>query len=208
MSELDMDIRAVASVTYGARVTDSDNNPVQTETQSGSAKQAAASQPVTQATDSGSASNQTNNTNGSSPVTSSAASQSKTSSQPRATVQPSFRYDSFRFIYQTDYGRIVLVNQNPETGMQIAQIPSQRALQIYAEQTRTDGQTVPATTSGAKTQPGNGTRSDQQGLGLTPSGKGSRFGHAASVSAAVPQALAVPLPALVTPTLLPVNITI
>lgn len=49
-----------------------------------------------------------------------------------------FRYDSFRFVYKPDYGRIVLIDQSPMTGEPIAQIPSQRVLELYAEQRRSE----------------------------------------------------------------------
>jgi hypothetical protein len=46
------------------------------------------------------------------------------------------RYDSFRYVYKPDYGRIVLVDQDPMTGEPISQLPSQRVLELYAEQRR------------------------------------------------------------------------
>ncbi|MET1028279.1 MAG: hypothetical protein ABWY00_13995, partial [Dongiaceae bacterium] len=40
--------------------------------------------------------------------------------------------------YKPDYGRIVLIEQSPVTGEQISQIPSQRVLELYAEQRRSE----------------------------------------------------------------------
>jgi hypothetical protein len=208
MSELDMDIRAVSSASYGARVTDSDNNPVQTQDQSSLVNPTADNQSANPTTDSAYANGQTNNTSGPSSVA------STTTSRSKAAVQPSFRYDSFRFIYRTDYGRIVLVNQNPETGMQIAQIPSQRALQIYAEQTRTEGRVASTATGGSKVQAGTGTRPGPHSHGSPQPGTGTGLGRTASVGtgattvSAAPHALPVSSAVFVAPTQLPVNITI
>jgi hypothetical protein len=46
------------------------------------------------------------------------------------------RYDSFRYVYKPDFGRVVLIDQDPMSGEQISQIPSQRVLELYAEQRR------------------------------------------------------------------------
>jgi hypothetical protein len=88
--------------------------------------------------------------------------------------QPSFRYDSFRFVYTPSYGRIVLIDQNPETGKAISQIPSQRALQLYADQKRAELQTelTPSAKGGA-----------QQGQGAVDSGRHEFVGQAAGQGA-------------------------
>jgi len=41
-------------------------------------------------------------------------------------------YNSIEFIYKQDYGRVVLLEQQPDTGQEIAQVPSQYRLQQYA----------------------------------------------------------------------------
>src|SRR5262245_44052399 len=47
-----------------------------------------------------------------------------------------FRYNSFEFVYRQDVGRIVLVGQSPETGETVVQVPSERALRVYAQTAR------------------------------------------------------------------------
>ncbi len=44
-----------------------------------------------------------------------------------------FRYNSFEFVYRQDVGRIVLIGQSPETGETVVQVPSERALRLYAQ---------------------------------------------------------------------------
>ena len=55
-----------------------------------------------------------------------------------ASDPSTLRYDSFRYVYKPDYGRIVLLDQDPMTGEPISQIPSQRVLELYAEQRRNE----------------------------------------------------------------------
>src|SRR3569833_3230793 len=40
-------------------------------------------------------------------------------------------YNSIEFIYKQDYGRVVLLEQQPDTGQEITQVPSQYRLQQY-----------------------------------------------------------------------------
>jgi TolA-binding protein len=40
-------------------------------------------------------------------------------------------YNSIQFIYKQDYGRVVLLEQQPDTGQEITQVPSQYRLQQY-----------------------------------------------------------------------------
>src|SRR5262245_51211753 len=47
-----------------------------------------------------------------------------------------FRYNSFEFVYRQDVGRIVLIGQSPETGETVIQVPSERALRVYAQTAR------------------------------------------------------------------------
>jgi len=114
------------------------------------------------------------------------------SSVPNYLAQ--FRYDSLKFSYKPDYGRIVLIEQSPVTGEQILQIPSQRVLELYAEQRRSEA---------------NGNSTVDQ-AGSVASAKGRRMAsHASAVSAAA----TVSVPALTPPptvsrTANPVNITI
>jgi len=41
-------------------------------------------------------------------------------------------YNSIEFIYKQDYGKVVLLEQQPDTGQEITQVPSQYRLQQYA----------------------------------------------------------------------------
>jgi hypothetical protein len=52
------------------------------------------------------------------------------------TRQQIFRYNSFEFVYRQDVGRIVLIGQSPETGETVIQVPSERALRVYAQTAR------------------------------------------------------------------------
>lgn len=105
-----------------------------------------------------------------------------------------YRYDSLKFAYKPDYGRIVLIEQSPVTGEQISQIPSQRVLELYAEQRRSEA---------------NGS-SIINHAGNVASAKGRRMAnHASAVSAVA----VVSIPALTPPPTVaraanPVNITI
>ena len=128
--------------------------------------------------------------------------------------QPQFRYDSFRFLYRADYGRIVLVDQNPETGKAISQIPSQRALQLYAEQKQAELRAAVSPANGAAGTGASG--GDYQGLtgvqtgkatsGASGSAAGSVGGGGAKVPA--PASVVIPSPAYLTQAFPPVNITI
>jgi hypothetical protein len=191
MSELDMDIRAVSNASFGGRAAISDPVQAPTGDQSG-----LTSQPL-------------ENQAGQPSVA------SDTSGTSAAIGKPSVLYDSFRFMYRTDYGRIVLVDQDPETGKPISQIPSQRALQLYAEQHRSEEQ---ATTSGlsrvSKTQTGTGSGSGHHDFvpsqaGTSPSlAPAASGGRGAAPVTTVPQTIQAPAPALVASSFSPVNITI
>ncbi len=45
-------------------------------------------------------------------------------------------YNSVEFVYKQDYGRVVLLQQQPDTGQEITQVPSQYRLQQYAATVR------------------------------------------------------------------------
>jgi hypothetical protein len=53
-----------------------------------------------------------------------------------AEVVKIFRYNSFEFVYKQDFGKIVLLRQEPQTGNEIAQFPSEYYLQQYAATAR------------------------------------------------------------------------
>src|SRR4051812_9341971 len=50
-------------------------------------------------------------------------------------------YNSIQFIYKQDYGKVVLLEQQPDTGQEITQIPSQYRLQQYAATIRAQRRT-------------------------------------------------------------------
>jgi hypothetical protein len=63
------------------------------------------------------------------------------SAQPQAgagNAEQMFRYNSFRFIYRQDVGRIVLIGQSPETGERVIQVPSEEALRAYERTERVE----------------------------------------------------------------------
>jgi hypothetical protein len=45
-------------------------------------------------------------------------------------------YNSIEFVYRQDYGRIVLLEQQPDTGQEVTQVPSNYRLQQYAATVR------------------------------------------------------------------------
>lgn len=184
MSELDLDIRAVSSASNGARLSSSDVNQIQASAND----QSSAAGTIQRLPDGGAA------------------------TVRGAATQPTFRYDSFRFVYQTGYGRIVLVDQNPETGKAISQIPSERALQIYAEQKRSEVLAASSDTANTSVtvQTNAGTArefgADHQTTGGNKIVSTPAVAHVASVSSPVPDST--PSPAFIAHSAAPVNITI
>ncbi|HWT96307.1 MAG TPA: hypothetical protein VN229_01790 [Terriglobales bacterium] len=189
MSEFDVDIRAVSGASYGARASASDINQASNSSLDSAAAQANVQQ-VTSAADSG-------------------------GSDILSPGQPQFRYDSFRFLYRADYGRIVLVDQNPETGKAVSQIPSQRALQLYAEQKQAElrASITPASGSAGASTSGR----DYQGLANLPAAKGTSATGASGATVAATSGsgakapaptVSIPSPAYLTQAFPPVNITI
>jgi hypothetical protein len=69
-----------------------------------------------------------------------AATQSAQSLAGVGSADPTFRYNSFEFIYRQDIGRIVLVGQSPETGERVIQVPSEQALRAYERTARAERQ--------------------------------------------------------------------
>lgn len=53
-----------------------------------------------------------------------------------ANLANSLRYNSFEFSYRQDFGKIVLLRQEPETGEVVQQFPSEYYLQKYAQSER------------------------------------------------------------------------
>lgn len=187
MSDLDVDIRAVAGASYGARVAAPDTNQPTAEEPSAAAVQSG----DLQASQTGPVLDPSNGV---------------------AAAQPQFRYDSFRYLYRPDYGRVVLVGQNPETGRQISQIPSQRALQLYAEQRQSELRNALSASAadGKKSQAGTNHRSfdgAKAGKGASGGGQSNLIGPAPAKAASAPS-LPTPSPAFLAAAFSPVNITI
>ncbi|MDY0882827.1 hypothetical protein ACFPL7_07695 [Dongia soli] len=111
------------------------------------------------------------------------------------------RYDSFRYVYKPDFGRVVLLDQDPMTGEPISQIPSQRVLELYAEQRRgeTKSSSVPGATEGAGSADVKRRMTSGQGSVAVTSTAGSQPAHAAIAPASI---------ATGATTAKPVNITI
>lgn len=182
MSEFDVDIRAVSSASYGARTNASDVNQA-----SGGSLDSSAAQVTTL---------QTSGSSG---------------GDVSAPGQPQFRYDSFRFLYRADYGRIVLVDQDPQTGKAVAQIPSQRALQLYAEQKQSELRTTVSGSAGdgatGTNYQGSSTVHAAKGTGTTGSGAVAAASSATTKASTAPS-VSIPSPAYLTQAFPPVNITI
>jgi hypothetical protein len=53
-----------------------------------------------------------------------------------ANLAETLRYNSFEFSYRQDFGKIVLLRQEPETGELVQQFPSEYYLQKYAQSER------------------------------------------------------------------------
>src|SRR5512147_2321062 len=65
-----------------------------------------------------------------------ASAPSSISATDTAEVVKIFRYNSFEFVYKQDFGKIVLLRQQPETGDEISQFPSEYYLRQYAATAR------------------------------------------------------------------------
>lgn len=67
---------------------------------------------------------------------SSASSEVASPALDAADVLKNFRYNSFEFVYKQDFGKIVLLRQEPSTGNDIEQFPSEYYLRQYAATAR------------------------------------------------------------------------
>ncbi len=63
--------------------------------------------------------------------------------QPRVTTTPVqtpeqkiFAYNSFEFTYRSDFGKVILLQQNVETGQEVTQVPTEYHLRQYAASQR------------------------------------------------------------------------
>lgn len=126
------------------------------------------------------------------------------SAQPAETpanLLQSFRYNSFEFSYRQDFGKIVLLRQEPQTGEVVQQFPTDYYLERYAQSERASRQLAQganqAETGGSRTA--EATTADGEGavalasVGSTPaSGSVPAAPAAGGVAAASPSAPALP----------------
>jgi hypothetical protein len=56
-------------------------------------------------------------------------SQAVAATQPKQTA---YNYNAFEFSYRADYGKIILLQQNVETGAEVTQVPTEYHLRQYA----------------------------------------------------------------------------
>jgi hypothetical protein len=78
------------------------------------------------------------------------------SAQPQTgagNAEQMFRYNTFRFIYRQDVGRIVLIGQSPETGERVIQVPSEEALRAYERTERVERRALFQDSHSAEQQP-------------------------------------------------------
>jgi hypothetical protein len=74
-----------------------------------------------------------------------------------ANLAETLRYNSFEFSYRQDFGKIVLLRQEPETGELVQQFPSEYYLQKYAQGERVARQSqANANASAGETDAGSG----------------------------------------------------
>lgn len=66
-----------------------------------------------------------------------------------ANLGQTLRYNSFEFSYRQDFGKIVLLRQEPETGEVVQQFPTEYYLKRYAESQRAAPEKQAANESGA-----------------------------------------------------------
>lgn len=53
-----------------------------------------------------------------------------------APVQKTFAYNAYEFSYRSDFGKIILLQQNVETGQEVTQVPTEYHLRQYAASQR------------------------------------------------------------------------
>ncbi|GAB2175441.1 hypothetical protein [Dongia sp. agr-C8] len=73
----------------------------------------------------------------------SAAEASPSEPQPRVITTPTqtadqkiFAYNAFEFSYRSDFGKVILLQQNVETGAEVTQVPTEYHLRQYAASQR------------------------------------------------------------------------
>lgn len=122
-------------------------------------------------------------------------------------------YNAIEFIYRSDFGKIILREQNAETGQEITQVPSEYHLQQYAATQRAQRiqlQTKLFNAEPANTQPrsgtgtgsksfGSGGTTGKAGVATTGSGQGAPAATTAPAPAPQPAAPAAPVVAVAAP---------
>src|SRR5690349_3259803 len=83
-------------------------------------------------------------------ATATAVLSSEAAPAPQKAANPgqALRYNSFEFSYRQDFGKIVLLRQEPETGEVVQQFPTEYYLEKYAESERATRQPQPANETG------------------------------------------------------------
>lgn len=97
-----------------------------------------------------------------------------------ANLSETLRYNSFEFSYRQDFGKIVLLRQEPETGEVVQQFPTDYYLEKYAESERATRQQT-ARVANDTAQQGNVVAS-----GVSPTPTGANNGASAGGAEAAP----------------------
>jgi hypothetical protein len=95
-----------------------------------------------------------------------------------ASTQRIPAYNAFEFVYRQDYGKIVLLEQNGQTGQEVTQIPTEYHLQQYAAQQR--AQHVNQQQQLLLGSPGGAAKSGRSSASLSAGTSGAATGTAAS----------------------------
>ena len=108
-----------------------------------------------------------------------------------ADVAKVYRYNSFEFVYKQDFGKIVLLRQQPETGDEVAQFPSEYYLRQYAATARAQRSAELASTRASENTPVEPVETD----GLSKVDTAVAKPAAATAAASTPSPAPAPAPA-------------
>jgi hypothetical protein len=114
----------------------------------------------------------------------------------RASAVPT--YNAFEFTYRSDYGKVILREQNVDTGQEVVQIPSEYHLQQYAATQRAQRVQQQAAlyhlgNGGSQPRSGGGTKTTASTT-TTAKAATTSTGQSAPAPAAAPAAAAAPAP--------------
>ena len=118
----------------------------------------------------------------SAPVDTTTAPDAVTSSTSGQQVPAAPVYNAFEFIYRSDFGKIILREQNVETGQEVTQVPSEYHLQQYAATQRAQRVLQQA----RLLHPENGGTQPRSGAGTKTAGTTSGTAVATSTGQSVP----------------------